>query len=108
MVRPKKYYPIDLGMHAAIVTQSGMNLGKKIETAVFHSLLKKYSKVFYWKGKGEVDFVVEAQGGIQPIQVSWEGMKPRHQQACEEFLEQHQHSLSPLYISQENIEKHIG
>ncbi len=110
-VRPKKYYPIDLGMHSAIVTKTGMNLGKKLETVVFHSLLKKYSKVFYWKGKGkrdgEVDFVVETREGTQPIQVSFDGKEDRHIKACAEFLDEHPRSLPPIYISQDNVEEFI-
>lgn len=106
-VRSKKYYPIDLGMYSAIVTKTGMNLGKKLETVVFHSLLKKYSKVYYWKGKGEVDFVVETPKGVQPIQVSFEGKEPRHEEACKEFLAQHPNSLLPIYISKENAQKFI-
>ncbi len=106
-VRPKKYYPIDLGMHSAIVTKTGMNLGKKLETVVFHSLLKKYSKVFYWKGKGEVDFVVETREGTQPIQVSFDGKDARHIKACAEFLDEHPRSLPPIYISQDNIDEFI-
>lgn len=103
VARPQKFYPIDLGLHDAIITQSSLNLGKKFETIVFHELRKKHRRVFYWRGKGEVDFVIEAKNGIQPIQVSWGAPKPRHEEALKEFKNEHPHALAPIFINQMNF-----
>jgi predicted AAA+ superfamily ATPase len=104
-VRPKKYYPIDLGLHAAVATKTGVDKGKKLETLVFHHLKKEYLEVYYWKGTREVDLVVETKKGLLPIQVSWEEMKERHQIAADEFKEQFPDSLPVKFITRSNIEQ---
>lgn len=85
LARNKKYYPIDLGMRRAVITQGGKDRGKELETIVFHHLRKKYGAVFYWRQKGEIDFVVQEGRRILPFQVSWDGAKERHQRVAEEF-----------------------
>jgi len=44
--------------------------------------------ICYWKGKGEVDFVVSTDQGITPIQVTWDQPKARHEDALEAFYRQ--------------------
>ena len=102
--RNKKYYPIDLGLRKAVITKTGKDLGKDLETIVYHYLRKKYKQVFYWRGQGEVDFVVLDQNQIVPIQVSWEDPKKRHFEALAEFKEHHPNSMTPLIITRNNIE----
>ncbi len=104
-VRPKKYYPIDLGLHTAVATKTGVDKGKKLETLVFHHLRKTYQEVHYWRGTKEVDLVVETRNGLQPIQVSWEGMKERHSMAANEFKEKFPKSLPVRSVDRNNIEK---
>lgn len=107
VVRSKKYYPIDLGMHDAVVTKGSLNIGKKFEAFVFYRLRKKFHRVFYWKEKGEIDFVVETQNGIQPVQVSFEEAKERHALAAIEFKKEHPHSLDAVYIHSRNFEAEL-
>jgi len=107
VVRSKKYYPIDLGLQSAIITNTGPNIGKKFETVVFYSLLKKYSKVYYWRGKNEVDFIVETSKGIQPIQVSYSQKKERHEIGVQEFLKEYPKALKPIFITNENKEEWV-
>jgi hypothetical protein len=83
--RNRKYYPVDLGLRNAVVTKTGLDQGKSLETVVFLHLRKRFREVCYWRQKGEVDFVVRDESGITPIQVSWEGLKPRHHEALNEF-----------------------
>jgi len=33
---------------------------------MFHLLRNKFGEIYYWRGKGEIDFVVETQKGILP------------------------------------------
>ncbi|HBF13532.1 MAG TPA: hypothetical protein DDW49_09175 [Deltaproteobacteria bacterium] len=102
-VRNKKYYPIDLGLRKAVITQTGADKGKELETVVFHHLRKKYGQVFYWRQKGEVDFVVHEGQVIQPYQVSWDGMKERHEKALKEFYEVYPKANPAIQIMQSNV-----
>lgn len=104
-VRPRKYYPIDLGMRASVVASASLDLGKKLETAVFHALRRSHARVSYWRGHGEVDFVIETPRGIQPIQVSWHGPKERHAKALDEFKKEFPKSLEPLYVERNTVEE---
>ena len=72
-------------------------------TVVFHHLRKKYGQVFYWRQKGEVDFVVHEGQVIQPYQVSWDGMKERHEKALKEFYEVYPKANPAIQIMQSNV-----
>jgi uncharacterized protein len=104
-VRPKKYYPIDLGLRNSVVTRGGQDLGKKLECAILHHLRRNYRAVYYWKGRGEVDFVVETPEGLLPIQVSQGDEKTRHVAAIEEFARDHRGTLAPKYIDLARAER---
>ena len=64
-------------------------------------------QVYYWKGKSEVDFVVETNFGVQPIQVTYGEVQARHEQALEEFYLAHPNALNPMYITPETIAEHL-
>jgi uncharacterized protein len=97
-VHPRKYYPIDLGLRGAVITRAGQDLGKSLECAVLHHLRRHYRKVYYWRGRGEVDFVVETPEGLLPIQVSLSDERTRHVAAVEEFARAHRGTLAPKFI----------
>jgi len=105
--RNKKFYPIDTGLRRNVVTRTGDDLGKMLETLVFLELKKIYSQVSYWKDKGEVDFVVESKQGLLPIQVSWEGVKDRHLNASENFYEHYPQALEMLFVTEENYDSFV-
>jgi len=102
-VRNKKYYPVDPGLRLAVVNTSSPDLGKSLENTVFLALRRKYGKVFYWRDRGEVDFVVMRDGKAIPIQVTWEGTKPRHQQSLEQFYEAHPHASEAIFLTQMDL-----
>jgi uncharacterized protein len=104
-VRPKKYYPIDLGIRNSIITRGGGDIGKSLECAILHHLRRTYRTVFYWKGRGEVDFVVQTPEGLLPIQVTYGDEKTRHIAAIEEFAREHRGTLAPKYIDMARAEK---
>ncbi|MFN0063856.1 MAG: ATP-binding protein [Myxococcaceae bacterium] len=107
MVRPCKYYPVDLGMLSAVTTPRSDPLadrGKRLETLVFHHLRRRHRDVFYWRGKNEVDFVVNEGGALIPIQVSWDGLKPRHEIGAREFAETFKNVAPVRSITRENVE----
>jgi predicted AAA+ superfamily ATPase len=90
-------------MRRAVITPTANDLGKDFENLVFIALRSTYSQVYYWKGRKEVDFVIETSEGLQPIQVSWDGIKDRHEEALEEFYREFKTTLNPVYITQDSF-----
>ena len=69
----KKIYFIDTGMRNAIAFRFSQDLGRLSENLVFVDLRRRGKKVYYWKGKNEVDFVIKEGSKIeQLIQVCWD------------------------------------
>lgn len=101
--RNKKYYPVDLGLRKAVVTPMGTDVGKSLETIVFHHLRKKYGRVFYWRQKGEMDFVVQDGQKVQPFHVTWDGLKERHVKAAAEFREAFPMAAEPVCLTAKNV-----
>ncbi len=67
---PKKVYVIDMGMRNVIIRADRMDRGRQTENAVFLELCRRKSEISYFKGKGEVDFVLTHLGKpLQAIQV---------------------------------------
>lgn len=85
--RNRKYYPVDTGLRRMAVTRTGADRGKLLECAVYLELRRRGLRPAYWRGRGEVDFVVTTERGITPIQVSWAPPTDRHDRALEEFYE---------------------
>ena len=71
-INPKKCYCIDTGIRNAIGFRFSKDLGKIAENVVFTHLLKRGNEIYYWKNKGEVDFIVKKRTKTkEAIQVSW-------------------------------------
>ena len=85
--RNRKYYPVDTGMRRMAVTRTGADRGKLLECAVHLELRRRGLRPAYWRGRGEVDFVVTTERDITPIQVSWDAPTDHHHRALEEFYE---------------------
>jgi predicted AAA+ superfamily ATPase len=87
--RNVKYYPVDTGLRRVVVTATGGDRGKSLECAVHLALRRRYGQVYYWRGRGEVDFVVLRDGRPLPIQVTWDERAERHDRALEAFYEEY-------------------
>ncbi len=76
---PKKLYCIDTGMVRSVKSPKRMDLGSLAENIVAMELFRRFSKdeIFYWKGKGEVDFVIVRGDEKQLIQVCWDMEDPK-------------------------------
>ncbi len=98
-VRNRKYYPVDPGLRQAVVSSSAPNLGSALEGVAFLALKKRFGQVFYWREKGEIDFVVEFDGRPLPIQVTWETPQPRHLEALEEFYQAYPRSREVIFLN---------
>lgn len=105
--RNRKYYPIDLGLRNATVTKTGLDKGKKLEAAIFLHLRRKRGEVCYWRNNGEVDLVTADESGITPYQISWEGIKPRHEEALKEFYAAFPQANPAAFVTRNNVESFL-
>ncbi len=62
---PKKAYCIDTGLRNAVGFVFSDDSGRLMENVVFLELKRRKKEIFYWKGKGEVDFV--AKDGLRKL-----------------------------------------
>ncbi|MBN1947541.1 MAG: ATP-binding protein [Bradymonadales bacterium] len=102
--RNRKYYPVDTGLRRVVVTRTGPDRGKALECAVHLALRKRFGQVFYWRERGEVDFVLHDQGRIIPVQVTWEGAGDRHHRAMEMFYERFPQAEETVWVTAEGFE----
>jgi len=72
-INPKKIYCVDQGIRRIIGFIFSEDAGRIYENMVFVKLKMYNKKVYYWKNKGECDFVIQNKNKIeQVIQVSYE------------------------------------
>ena len=102
--RNRKYYPVDTGLRRMAVTRTGADRGKLLECAVYLELRRRGLRPAYWRGRGEVDFVVTTERGITPIQVSWGPPTDRHDRSLEEFYETFPQAGEALLVGPEEFE----
>lgn len=102
--RNRKYYPVDTGLRRVVVTRTGQDRGKALECAVHLALRRQFGQVFYWRDRGEVDFVVHHQGRIVPVQVTWDAPSERHHQALESFYEHFPQAEEARFITAADFE----
>lgn len=73
LVNQKKVYSIDNGLSGVNSVSFSQDKGRMLENTVFLHLRNKYKKIFYFKEKGECDFVVKEKEKItKAIQVCYE------------------------------------
>jgi len=105
--RNKKYYVIDTALRKAVTTKIGADLGKDFENLVYLTLRKKTTEVFYWRGKAEVDFVVNTARGVTPIQVTFGKPRERHEKGLREFYEQFPHAAEAIFVTPDTYEEFV-
>ena len=72
MRNPKKVYALDLGIVSTLTSSFSQDNGRKLENLVFLHLRASYKEIFYFKEKGECDFVVKRNERIEKaIQVCY-------------------------------------
>jgi len=64
---PKKVYAIDTGLISATSTAFSDNTGHKLENLVYLHLRRKKTELYYFKEKGECDFVSFSKGKAQEV-----------------------------------------
>jgi uncharacterized protein len=83
----KKIYCIDNGLRNAVSFRFSEDEGKLAENLVFIELVRSGSALFYWKKKGEVDFVIKnPDNSLSAINVCYTDTIPeREYEALQEF-----------------------
>ncbi len=99
LVRNRKYYPIDTGLRRVSITTTGRDRGEQLEAATFLLLRRRFRQVSYWRGSGEIDFVVESTRGLVPVQVSYDAPTERARRAVDEFHETHPTAAEPVFVT---------
>ena len=101
--RNRKYYPVDTALRRVAVTPTGRDLGKALECATFVELRKRHQEVFYWRGQGEVDFVIQSTVGTTPVQVTSTDATERHLRALDEFYQTFPHAREAVIVTLDNF-----
>ncbi len=106
--RSRKFYPVDPGLRRVVVTPGEADRGKALECATFLALRRRSARVSYWRGRGEVDFVVQQAGRIVPVQVTWEGLQDRHHRALDDFYEHFPQADEAVVVTVDGFEQALG
>ncbi len=90
-VNPSKIYTIDNGLRNAISFKFSEDEGRLAENLVFIELKRKLKEIYYWKGKGEVDFVIKNKdNSVDLINVCYNNEIPeREVNSINEFIVKH-------------------
>jgi uncharacterized protein len=104
LARNRKFYPIDTGLRRVCVGTTGRDRGKQLECAAFLLLRRRFGHVSYWRGRGEVDFVIDHNGMPTPVQVSWTEATDRARAAVDEFQSSHPHAGEAVFITAESYD----
>jgi len=69
---PRKVYCIDNGLRNAVSFKFSGDEGRLAENLVFVELKRRKKEVYYWKNKGEVDFIIKNnEQGLTAINVAY-------------------------------------
>lgn len=107
LARNRKFYPVDTGLRRVAVTATGRDRGKQLECATLLLLRRRFGRVCYWRGRGEVDFVVEGPRGPIPVQVSWDEITERARRAVDEFHAAHPTAAEAVFVTAASFEADI-
>ncbi|MDI6789988.1 MAG: ATP-binding protein [Thermodesulfobacteriota bacterium] len=64
---PKKIYAVDMGLRNAVSYRFSEDLGRIAENIVAVELMRQERDIYYYKNKGEVDFLVRKGIGIEAL-----------------------------------------
>jgi len=98
-----KYYPVDTGLRRIVVSGAGADWGKALECATQLMLRRRYGEVYYWRGRGEVDFVIQQGRRVIPVQVTWDAPQPRHERALDAFQEAFPFAEEAIFVTAESF-----
>jgi uncharacterized protein len=103
---PKKSYALDCGLRNIAGFRFSSDAGRLAENLVRAELQRRGEEVYYWKGRGEVDFVVKKKdNSLTPINVSLsDDIDKREIRSLLEFKKQFKNTKGCILITR-NTEK---
>ncbi|MCW6159193.1 MAG: ATP-binding protein [Thermoplasmatales archaeon] len=88
LINEKKVYSIDNGLSVANSVSFTSDKGRMLENAVFVGLRRSHKDIYYFKGRGECDFLVKEGGSIRmTIQVTYEMNEDNKRRELDGLLE---------------------
>lgn len=101
-----KVYCIDNGLRNAAAFKFSKDTGKLAENLILVELKRRGKDVYYWKNKGEVDFIIkEKDQSIHGINVSYTDLiSAREKEALQEFQQTYKKTKQLILITKD-IEK---
>lgn len=73
----------------SLYVEAAMSACLTLACATFLLLRRRFSRVSYWRGKREVDFVVRRGSVPVPVQVTWDAPLERQLKGIDEFCAEH-------------------
>ncbi|HLC72123.1 MAG TPA: ATP-binding protein [Candidatus Nanoarchaeia archaeon] len=107
---PSKVYCVDNGLRNAVAFKFSKDDGKLVENLVFLELRRNDKEVYYWKKKGEVDFIVKNKDqSLTAINVSYtDEILEREARALEEFKKEMKTRCKELLMITKTREEKVG
>lgn len=104
---PSKVYCIDNGMRNAVSFKFSEDIGRLAENLVCIELKRRAKDVYYWKGKGEVDFLIkEKDQTLEAVNICYgEEINERETKALKECKETFKEKVKRLVIITKDVEK---
>lgn len=69
----RKYYGVDTGMRNAVSFRFSDDSGMLLENMVYSELIRRGDEIYWYKGRGECDFLIQTRGVItRAVQVCYE------------------------------------
>ena len=109
-VNPRKVYCIDNGLRNAVSFMFSKDEGRLAENLVFLELKRRNKEPYYWKNKGEVDFIVkDRDSSLTAINVSYtDEIDERETKALLEFADEFSPKVKELILLTKDLEKTEG
>ena len=105
-----KVYCIDNGLRNGVSFRFSKDEGKLVENLVFVELKRRENDIYYWKNKGEVDFIIkEKNQNLIAINVSYtDDINERETEALIEFKKEFKNVKELILITKETEKKEEG
>jgi predicted AAA+ superfamily ATPase len=109
-VNPRKVYCADNGLRNAVSFRFSKDVGRLAENLVFLELKRRGEELYYWKSRGEVDFVFsDDENLLTALNVSYTDIPAeRETNSLLEFKEEFGTKVKELMLLTEDMEKVEG
>ena len=105
-VNPKKVYSLDNGLRNAVSFRFSQDKGRLVENIVFQEIKRLTDDIYYWKEKGEVDFVMQKNNALTGVNVSYgKEVKERENKSLLAFKETFGRKVRRRIIITQDLEK---